>query len=194
MPGAIPMVPNGAMARGQSIPSWGTANSSDMSKDMHHVPDGQSCGPSCTYVLSARWVGNSELGFVQQSQSREAVGRCVQAYSQFGSPQPVEYEAVLSAATTAGILDDPYLAASNQRPDPTMVAMMAGYVYCGSCVEPGGFALDDHRYEDECPQCKGKRASYRSWETNDGGCLNLHWSVNCPDCGHEDGDPFAGDP
>lgn len=71
--------------------------------------------------------------------------------------------------------------------------MMPGYVYGGSCVEPGGFALDDHCYEDECPQCKGKRASFRSWESCDGGCINLHWSVRCPDCGHSDCDPFSDD-
>lgn len=71
---------------------------------------------------------------------------------------------------------------------------MPAYVYSGGCVEPGGFALDDDIYEDECPQCKSNRASYRYWETNDGGCINLHWSVRCPDCGHEDSDPYAGEP
>ncbi len=71
---------------------------------------------------------------------------------------------------------------------------MAAYVNFGSCVEPGGFELDDDRYEDECPRCQGKQARYRRWETVDGGSINLHWSVSCPDCGHEDCDPFAGDP
>jgi hypothetical protein len=74
------------------------------------------------------------------------------------------------------------------------VIVMAGYVYCGSCVEPGGFELEDDSYEDTCPQCESGRAIFRSWETNDGGCINLHWSVYCPDCGHQDCDPFAGEP
>lgn len=70
---------------------------------------------------------------------------------------------------------------------------MPGYVYFGSCVEPGGFALDDRGYNDERPHCKGDKAVFRSWETNDGGCINLHWSVRCPDCGYTDCDPFSDD-
>ncbi len=68
--------------------------------------------------------------------------------------------------------------------------MMGGYVYCGSCVEPGGFALEDRSYDDICPCCGSKHARYRIWETNDG-AINPHWQVHCPDCGHEDCDPFA---
>ena len=71
--------------------------------------------------------------------------------------------------------------------------MMAGYVYSGSCVEHGGFALDDVTCNDICPQCQSNKAEYRYWETNDGGCINRHWRVRCPECGHRDSDPFSED-
>lgn len=70
---------------------------------------------------------------------------------------------------------------------------MAGYVYYGSCVEPGGFELDDVTCNDICPQCQSNEAVYRYWETNDGGCINRHWRVRCPACGHADSDPFVDD-
>ncbi len=68
-----------------------------------------------------------------------------------------------------------------------------GIIVFGSCVEPGGMELDDDSYEITCPKCASPYACYRRWETLDGGAINPHWRIQCPDCGHEDSDPFADD-
>ncbi|GJI98155.1 hypothetical protein RugamoR57_48730 [Duganella caerulea] len=61
----------------------------------------------------------------------------------------------------------------------------------GPGVEPGGMELDNETLIDACKECGGPICQYRFWETLDGGCINRHWSVYCPDCGFEDSDPYA---
>lgn len=63
----------------------------------------------------------------------------------------------------------------------------------GPGVEPGGMELDDDTMVDDCEECGGLNCRYRFWQTLDGGCINTHWSIRCPDCGFSDSDPYADD-
>lgn len=62
----------------------------------------------------------------------------------------------------------------------------------GNTIEPGGLELDNDSYIAPCKEC-GKQATYRHWETLDGGCINPHWRWDCNHCGAKDQSMFASD-
>ena len=43
-------------------------------------------------------------------------------------------------------------------------------------------------YLADCLKCTSELAQYRFWHSQSGGCLNEHWSIQCPDCGFRDSD------
>lgn len=48
--------------------------------------------------------------------------------------------------------------------------------------------LANETYLADCLQCDSEQAQYRFWQSHNGGCLNEHWSIQCPDCGFIDSD------
>lgn len=62
-------------------------------------------------------------------------------------------------------------------------------IFCdnpGSCIEPGGYTLDNNSWETDCPDC-GKDAREHHWEAVEGGSINQYFTVRCGHCGHVSG-------
>lgn len=63
----------------------------------------------------------------------------------------------------------------------------------GDKIDPSGMlvALDEDSFIGVCPCCNQEAAVFSSWEANDGGCINLHHSMYCCNCGHREPDKYA---
>ncbi|WP_170565796.1 hypothetical protein [Ruegeria atlantica] len=68
-------------------------------------------------------------------------------------------------------------------------------IFCdnpGSCIEPGGYTLDDESWETECRDC-GKAARESCWEEVEGGSINRYSAIRCGHCGHLSGNGIQDD-
>lgn len=59
----------------------------------------------------------------------------------------------------------------------------------GACIEPGGIELDNDHDDAPCPTCR-KPARHHYFEQVDGGCINVHHTIDCDHCGHRSGYDF----